>query len=226
LFQIYRTSKGSSRLAYIEMNTVSRIKLSSIHRNGDIPDLFHDGSRIIAYEVENPGLRSRSLVVLREVSGTLLRLADFPFAELKDLDGDGKPELISRARPLGQFFALECREFRTMAAAAFQTRIYYFSKGKFERDARRFSDYISARISENERAISAQDPRSVIRYGDYLSRTLSVYFDLDEIGRGREGWKKFTSGFPVKENDPAPVRKCMKEMESKLRDELKIPSDW
>jgi hypothetical protein len=225
-FNVYRVSGRNAKLAYLEINPTMRITLSSIHRDGGIPDLIGDGSRIVAYSATFPATEQQSLIVLRQAEGKLTRLGDYPFALFEDVDGDGKLELVARARPLGSLFAIECESFRSMAQTAFQTRIYSWKGAGLARSSLHFPGYFENHIAELERELSSTDPRRTDDYGGYLGNALSLYFDYDEIGHRRRGWERFVSLFPVRSFDPPRVKSCMKQMEGTMRRALRIPDDW
>lgn len=224
--RVYRVENGRARIAYMEPNPTARIALSAIHNDGRLSDLAGDGTRVIAYSLTFPGTQEQALVVLKAGGGKVSPAGSYRFGAFWDLDGDGRPELVSRERPLGQFFSVECESFRAMAQTAFQPRVYSWSGGRLVPASARFPGYFQSRIAELQKELAAKDPREVESYGDYLGSSLSLYFAERELGGGREAWGRFRSRFPVRPSDPAAVRRCMGEMESKLRSKLAIPPDW
>ena len=224
----YRLAARKTSLILYEPAFGARMVLASIHAGGGIPDLLGDGSRVLAYE--STLTQYSKLVVLRYARGKVQRVTDLAFSHFEDIDGDGGLEIVEQSRPLGKFFQLECESFFTQAQAAFRTRIHSLTAGPDKavlRDVSASHPYFyERRIRDIGDRLAAVDLRKTRDYGGYLGPALSQYFDYAEIGRGKEGWAKFRERFTPRASDPAKVSQCLREMETTLRRELKIPEGW
>ncbi|HBL18587.1 MAG: hypothetical protein A2X36_07625 [Elusimicrobia bacterium GWA2_69_24] len=236
---VYRKSGGAPRLGvslvtdrgqkllHMKIGSSFDIKLASIHKSGSIPDLAGDHSRIVAYQTALTGVKQESLILLRYRDGALEALPSLPFGRFSDIDRDGTLEIVSRERPLGQFFMIGCESYMRRAQDAFRTSIHAFRQGRVVRVSKSYPWYFDNSRQEMLARLDAIDLRSgEADPGQYLSVALSVYYDYQEMGRAREGWKEFRRLNPARPADPPPVQRCMKEVELTLRKRLKIPSDW
>ncbi|MDE2290650.1 MAG: hypothetical protein KGL53_01100, partial [Elusimicrobia bacterium] len=235
---VYRKDDGSERLyvtlagrrgtrtLHLELGGAARLELASVHDRGDLPDLFGDGSRVVAYRSVLPALSESTLLVFRYASGRLTLAGRVPGGRFKDVDGDGRPEVVGRERPLGALFSIGCRSFHAMAQSAWRTDVYALAGGRLVKASARYRPFFDARIARTRAEVSAVDARSTDDYGGFLGKTLSLYFDYAESGRAREGWREFEALYPVRASDPAPVKKCLRQMEATLKDRLAIPADW
>ncbi|HVE11819.1 MAG TPA: hypothetical protein VNI01_00370 [Elusimicrobiota bacterium] len=224
--RIYHVAQGRAKMVYLEPTFSAKMALASIHDGGALPDLAKDGSRILAYSVTFRGTGEEALVVLKARGGKLQRVGRYPFGEFRDLDRDGRPEVVSRDRPLGQFFSLECQSFRTMAQTAFRPRVYAWRGGTLVNASAEFPRFFSEKVAALSAGLERADARSSGDYGGFLGDALSVFFAERELGRGRDAWREFQGRFQVRATDPPGTRRCLAEMDSKLRATLAIPSDW
>ncbi len=113
-----------------------------------------------------------------------------------------------------------------MAKSAFRTKVYSLRKGRLVADSRSFPELFEKSIAAHEEELARNDPRETGDYGSFLGSALSLYFDYAELGQGRRGWGRFRELFAPRRSDPRGVKRCLKEMESVLRERLEIPSDW
>lgn len=224
--RVYRVDAERAKLIHLEPGFGKTLSFAAIHDAGGIPDLAGDGSRIVAYRVEFRGAGQEKLVLLRYAGGGIKRVAELPFGRFEDFDADGKPEIVSRSRPLGQWFQIECESFHSMADAAFRTTIHGWKGAELVSVSKRYPDFYREEIRRREAELAGVSPRGTEDYGGYLGSALSLYFDYAEIGQGQTGWKKFTALFPVRAIDPPPVKRCAREMEATLRERLGIPEGW
>ncbi|MBI5242860.1 MAG: hypothetical protein HY922_04140 [Elusimicrobia bacterium] len=223
---IVYAAKKKALIIYYEPS-LAGLRLASVHEGGELPDMAGDGSRILAYVVEFSGIQQSSLVLMRYANGKLARVGrPLQFAEFEDISMDGSPEIVSRERPLGGFFSLDCDAFFTMAQAAQRTRIHAFENGRLETVSSKFPAFYRAHMSNLEVELANNDPVKTGRYGDYLGAALSLYFDYEETGRRKEGWERFKQAFKTPSGAPAKARNCMQEMGLTLRRKLNIPPDW
>lgn len=202
------------------------LSLARVHRDGGIHDLAGDYSRIVAYRTIFPGIGQEKLRVFRYAAGKIRHLADFDQGRFEDVDGDKAWEIVTQDRPLGKYFMINCKSFYTMADKAFRTRIYAWRDKRLVNASRQYASYYNARIAEVRGQVGAIDARSTQDYGGFLALTLQLYFDYAQIGQAREGWGEFRTLYPVKATDPKPVKRCLEQMETELRDRLNIPKDW
>ncbi len=223
---VYRVTRNGAKLIHTAPAFSREYSLASIHDGGDIPDLFGDGSRLIAYRVKRTNLEHDSLVVLRYAKGKISKLAALPFGRFQDLDEDGRPEIVSAERPLGRWFQLECDSFYTMAKTAFRMRVHSLRNGKVVLDSKSFPELFEKSIQSHEAELARSNSREVEDFGPRLGSALSLYFDHAELGRGRRGWERFREFFAPKWSDPRGVKRCLKEIESVLRERLEIPDGW
>ncbi len=223
---VYLHDAKSVHTLHMELGGSSRIELDGIHSEGVLPDLEKDGARIIAYRVVLPALDQETLVILRYAKGTLEKTARVPGGRFQDLDGDGRPEVVGRERPLGALFTIGCQSFHTMAQSAWRVGVQALRGGTLVKASEEQRPFFERRIADTRRRLSAIDARATEDYGGFLGATLSVYFDYAAMGRGREGWREFRALYPVKASDPGPVKRCFQDMEAELRRRLAIPEDW
>ncbi len=223
---IYRVTRKGARLIHTAPAFSREFSLASIHSGGEIPNLLGDGSRVVAYRMKRTNMDYESLIVLRYAKGKMSKLAGLPFGRFRDLDGDGRQEIVSAERPLGRWFQLECDSFHSMAKNAFRTKVYSLKKGRLVPDSGSFPDLFEKRIEAHEAELSRANARETGDYGAFLGSALSLYFDHAELGRGRRGWERFRELFAPKWSDPRGVKRCLKKMESVLRQRLEIPDSW
>lgn len=226
--RLYVTLEGPKGLKtlHMEIGGAQEVALDAVHSGGDLPDLGRDGGRVVAYRLSAPALGQDTLVVLRWAGGRLEKTARLPGGRFADLDGDGKPEVVTRERPLGPLFTIACQSFHTMAQAAWKSDVYEWRGGRLEKASERHRAFYDRRIAEARERAAAIDARATDDYGGFLGLTLSVYFDYAASGRAREGWGEFKKLYPVRASDPGPVKKCLKQMETELKARLAIPEDW
>jgi len=220
----YRIDKNAS-LIYFQTSAAS-IRLAPLHDGGGIPDLIGDGSRVLAYVVEFPS--QEPLLSLLRYSGGKLASMGRPLegGDFEDIALDGRLEVISRERPLGQFFDLGCDSFFTMAQTARRTRIHAVEHGGLRTVSAEFPAFYRAHMSNLEAELAGNNPVQTGRYGDYLGSALSLYFDYMETGRRKEGWERLKKAFELPAAAPGRVKDCMREMGSTLRRKLNIPPEW
>lgn len=220
------TDRGQ-RLLHMKIGSSFDISLASIHKKGSIPDLMGDLSRIVAYQTAMTGVSQETLHLLRYHEGALEALPALPFGRFEDIDQNGTLEIVSRERPLGQFFMIGCESYMRRAQDAFRTSIHAFRQGRLVRVSKSYPWYYENSRKQMLARLDAIDLRSgQADPGQYLAVALSIYYDYEEMGRAREGWKEFRRLNPARPADPPPVQRCMKEVELTLRKRLKIPSDW
>lgn len=224
--KVYLVSKSRAKLLFLEPGFSKKLALDPIHKTGQIPDLMQDGSRVLAYHETLPAVGQETLVLLRYSGGALERLGDLPYGRLQDLDSKGPPEVVSRSRPLGQFFQLECESFHSMAQSAFRTEVRAFRGGEVVPVSKEFPRLYEDDIRALEAKLAATDPRKTQDYGGFLGSALSLYFDYEALGRGKEGWGRFRAMFEPHAGDSAAAKRCLSEMETELKTRLDIPSDW
>ena len=216
----------TARLIHFEPSVAS-IRFAPIHDGGEIPDLIGDGSRVLATIVEFPGFQQRLLVLMRYAGGKLIRIGrPLESAEFEDIALDGRLEIVSHERPLGQFFSLSCDSFFTMAQTARRTRIHAFESGGLRTVSAEFPAFYRAHMSNLEAELASNNPAKTGHYGEYLGAALSLYFDYEETGRRKEGWERLRGAFQLPAAAPGKVRDCMREMGSVLRRKLNIPPEW
>lgn len=224
--RVYRAAGGKQKLAHLDPGFGLRLALSPVHADGRLPDLLGDGSLAVAYTAAFPGVGRESLVLLRIHRGKVERLGDLPSGRLEDVDGDGRLEAVSRARPLGQWFIVDCQSFHAMGQSAFRTSVHALEPAGLRRVSERHRGYFEELIRRRTAELSRRDPRAETDYSGYFGEALSLYFDHAEIGRGREGWRRFKALFPTRRTDPPVVKRCLRKMEDSLREKLGIPPDW
>jgi len=225
LYVYFVGRKGFNTLHMYPGSSVD-LSLAAAHGDGTIPDLAGDYSRILAYRTIFPGIGQEKLRVFRYAGGKIRHLADFDQGRFEDVDGDKTWEIVTQDRPLGKYFMINCKSFYTMADKAFRTSVYAWRDKRLVNASRQYEGYFKTRIEDVRGQVSGIDARSTKDYGRFLALTLQLYFDSAQIGKAREGWGEFRTLYPVKATDPKPVKRCLEQMETELRDRLNIPKDW
>ncbi|MFH2201915.1 MAG: hypothetical protein ABIJ96_02265 [Elusimicrobiota bacterium] len=225
--RVYRLGAGQAKLLHLEPGFGKTVRLADIHAAEELPDLNGDGSRIAAYLTERKNINQTTLLVLRYANGRLERLADFSGGEFRDLNEDGRPEILERTLPLGKFFNINCEEvFHSLAQNAYRTRVYAWQDGAYQPASRKFPAFLQRRIKETRERLDGVDIRATDSYGDYLGDALSLFFLYEEKGDKRAGWKEFSRRFKVRKTDLPPVKRCYGKLRSELKEKLSIPEDW
>ena len=227
-FFVFAHAKGKASLIHLHPALSSHAELDALNAQGELPDLFEDRDRWLLYTTESPGVSGPR----RFLNASLWRKGRFspafrplPQGEAKDLDGDGKPEFLSWDQPLGQFFAVECRSFRSLAAARRGT-VYRWKDSALVDVSADFPKVFQAEDSRLEASIEGHDPRDTSRYGDFLSDAISLYYARERLGRAQDGWGVLTRLLRPGLTDPGPVAACKEKILSDLRWHLEIPDYW
>jgi len=223
---VYLVGKKDFRTLHMYPGSSVDLALADVHKEGRIYDLAKDHSRIFAYRTIFPGIGQEKLRVFRYARGKIRHLADFDQGRFEDIDKDKTWEIVAQDRPLGKYFMMNCKSFYTMADKAFRTRVYAWRDKRLVKASGDYLDYFEGRIEDTRDQVGAINARSTKNYGRFLALTLQLYFDHAQIGKAREGWGEFRTLYPVKRTDPKPVKRCLQQMETKLRDRLSIPQDW
>ncbi|TBR25976.1 hypothetical protein EPO15_01160 [bacterium] len=226
--RLYVTLEAASQVKtlHMELGGAQKIALDGVHGEGKLPDLGQDGGRVIAYRLTAPALEQESLIVLRWAGGRLEKTARLPGGRFLDVDGDGRPEAVTRERPLGPLFTISCSSFHTMAQAAWRSEVYAWRNGSLVKASQNYKPFYDERIAQTRGRAAAIDARATDDYGGFFGLTLSLYFDYAASGRSREGWTEFRRLYPVRASDPGPVKKCLGQMETELKRRLNIPDGW
>jgi len=241
---VYALLKDRTVMVYSHPSAVDRLEFSrSMLSDREFVNLLRDGSRTIVYHAATPGLNKRVLYILRcggqGAAGTfgralsypgrgggprVRRVAAFPEGTLRDVDDDGRLEIVSRALPLGRFFSVECEDFQTLAQTAFQTRIYSWRDGRFVDVSAKFPAFFESDIARLEERL-ALIPKEK-RPGDYLGGAVAVYYDYTAEGKRRKGWERLCE---LLKPPPIPIPRlaeCINKVKTDLRRKLGIPADW
>ena len=189
------------------------------------PDIFKDGVPSLAVHAKNKSSGQSTLTIMRYQKPGFKKLAAVPNGQLRDLDRDGVPELVSESLPLGRFFTASCEGFQTMAQAARKREIYRFEGGKLRPDSASFPDYFQDALELDSDRLERMKPTKDESPGPFLSQALTVYFDYAALGRGREGWRRFTQEIRPDRNLPG-IDSCLRQITGDLRAKLSIPDDW
>lgn len=189
------------------------------------PDIFKDGVPSLAVHGRSKSSERASLTVLRYQKPGFKKLATLPNGQLRDLDRDGVPEIVSESLPLGQFFTASCEGFETMAQAARRREIHRFQDGKLLAASSSFPEYFRDALELDSEKLERMLPTKDTSPGPFLSQALTVYFDYAALGRGKEGWQRFTEEIRPSRRLPG-VDECLRQITGDLRAKLSIPSDW
>lgn len=223
-------SLGRSRKAYLIHTHAAageQIDFDETLGKSRFPDLLKDGARTLLYRAFSPALNQRTLYVLRYSKPRFKRIGVFPDGRLKDMDGDGRYEIVTRELPLGRFFLVGCEEtFQTMAQGAYQTDIQAWRGGRFVSVASRFPEFYAQSIAREEEALRMMDAEKTNRPGDYLALALTLYYDYAARGEKQRGWERFLELCRPPRHAPSAVRECLEKIKEDLRARLSIPEDW
>lgn len=215
--RVYAALHGKAALVYLHPG-VEKLELL------DAPKGLAGSEPVFLYRAELGGLGRPTLHVLSPRGLRVRSIGRFPDARVEDLDGDGRPEIVSRVLPLGRFFAAECDTFYALADTAYRTDIHSWRKGGFADVSASFPDFYAARISRTERELGAFDRRG--RPADYLGASIALYYDYAARGERRLGWERLSE---LLEPPPFPVpglAACARRIKEGLRRKLEIPADW
>jgi hypothetical protein len=222
---VYARLQGRSLMVYTHPGTVDRLEFSRLMLSDrEFPNLLRDGSRVVSYRALTPGLTKTSLYVLRLDGKRVRRVAVFPEGRFKDVDDDGRMEVISRDLPLGRFFSVGCEEFRTVAQTAFQTRIYSWRNGRFDDVSAKYPAFFTEDLAAQEEKL-ALIPKER-KPGEYVAGALTVYFDYASEGKSREGWRRLCELIKPPSVAVPHLAACVEKVKGDLRQELSIPADW
>lgn len=219
----YTFLAGKRYLTYTHPGSGERQELDELSSQ-KLFDFFRDGSKALLYRSTN-ALGQTMLYVMRYDKKRFRRAGSFPQGRARDLDGDGRFEIISRRRPLGRFFPVGCAGYGSMADAAWKTEVHVWDGTAFSPAPGKFAAFYASLASKDEAALKALEPEKRARAGDYLGAALTLYFDLESAGRGREGWTRLKEALsPVA--SVAGSDSCAEQVEKDLRRSLNIPPDW
>jgi len=222
---VYALIKDKPVLVYTHPSVVDRLEISrSMLSDREFTNLLRDGSRTIVYHATTPGLNTRVLHVLRCTGARVRRIASFPDGRLKDIDEDGRMEIISRNLPLGRFFTVGCEDFQTMAQTASQLRISRWTDGRFVDVSAQFPGFFDEDIAglEEHLALIPKEKRP----GDYLGSALAVYYDYAAKGAQRQGWERLNALLKPPSTSVPRLTRCLEQVKADLRQKLAIPLDW
>jgi hypothetical protein len=223
--RVYALANGEQKLVFMHPSPLETPSLDPALSQKRFVDLFNDGSRALAYRMVNPALNRSTLHVLRWKKGGFSRAGSFPEGKLRDLDGDGRFELVTQTAPLGRFLTVSCDRFETTVPSALKTDVMRSKGGKFESASGRYPEFFKARIAEHERALQALEADKAERAGQYISVALSLYFDHAAYGEGRRGWARLTELLDPKTRLPGAAN-CVEQITKDLRAKLSIPAGW
>jgi hypothetical protein len=222
--EIYVVLKGKVYLGYSHPAQTEWLELDGTPAGRTFADLFHDGSRVVAYRATVRAINSTSLNVVRFKNFKLQRVGSFPDGRFLD-DGD-KTLILSRDLPLGRFLAVSCEDFGTTSQSAFRTRLYAPAKGRFVDVSAKHPEFYASEIARKETAIGRLKGELQKNAGEYLGLTLSLYYDYAARGEARKGWNRQAEFFKVPGLAPPAVKVCFESMRKDLRGRLGVPADW
>lgn len=215
-----------ARLIYREPSSSFRLELERIHDRGRLPALYHDGRPTLAFVSHGGGVKTLHLVRF-SAHTPQVEETPLPEASLRDVEGNGTLQVVSRSLPLGRLYEIECGDFHTRAAQnAWKTVIYDFKDGRLVAASAHHARWFNAHLAQLEGDIASMDPRATKRYGEFLGASLAIYFDHAEKGTPRQGWGRFTELFRAGEGDPAGTSDCLNQVKIDLRGKLGIPDSW
>lgn len=222
---IYATLNGKQVMIYTHPSASEAPSLEEGLTQKRFPDFFKDGSRALVYRMVNKELGQSTLYVLRWQKGRFKRAGAFPEGRVRDLDGNGRFEILTRSAPLGRLMTVSCPRFETTVTAAVKTDVQVWEEGGFVSAAERFPAVFERRIAEDGAALAALEPRKSERAGDYVSLAITLYYDYAAAGKGRQGWELLSRNLDPGSALPGAAA-CLEKIRSDLRARLSIPDDW
>lgn len=222
--EIYALLKDRAYLVWTHPGASERLDLDGGPVGRGFPDLFGDGSRVIAYRVTVTALNATTLRLL-SARGLKIETAGV-FPEGRFLSVRGKTIVAARELPLGRFLSVGCEDFNTVSQSAFKTTLHAPRKGRFVDVSASHPDYYAGEILRKEAALERLRSNLQDHAGEYLGLALSLYYDYAARGEARKGWARQADFFKVPAYAPSPVKACFAAMRGDIRARLRIPADW
>lgn len=222
---VYAQYKDRVYLIYTHPGGISeRLELDPIMLAEQFPDLLRDGSRVVVYRATIAGLNKKTLYIVRLKGLRAQLLGSFPEGELKRMGADSRPVIAAKSLPLGRFFTAECEFFSTLAQNAFETRLYAVQAGSFHDVSESYPWFYDEDIARLEEWLSRMPKEK--HPGDYLSGTVSLYFDYAAKRERRKGWTRLNELLAPQSHNIPHLNSCLEQVKSTLRRKLSIPQDW
>lgn len=222
---VYALLRGLPRLIYTDAGLHETRRLDTALGERALPSPWA-GVRALLLRVRNPALDRDDLTILRLEGAGFKRLGVFREGKLEDLDGDGRPEIVSRERPLGRFHRVSCREFFASGAAAVRTDVHAWRGGRLLLVSSEFPDLYDGLLAEDEARLLELEKTRRERPSDYLAAALTLYFDLASKGERRRGWERLRGLSKPPAAAPPGASECAAQLMTEARRELGIPEDW
>jgi hypothetical protein len=221
--EVHVVAKRKAYLGFTHPSTVERLEFDPSPA-GRVADMFHDGSRTLAYRATRVALGATELNILRWKKFRIERIATFPEGRFLRLESG--PVVAARELPLGRYLSMGCEDFGTISRTAFKTTLHAPRDGGFKDVSSKNPEYYKAEIARKEAAMARLKDELEKNAGEYLGLALSTYYDYAALGRAREGWTRLREFFTIPALAPASVKTCMAAMEKDLRGKLDIPAAW
>jgi len=227
---IYAERGGQRSLVYTHPGALSYPELDEGQPPRRFSALFKDGSRTLVYRMTNELSAESKLYILRLQDGRFKRLGVFQDGRLKDLDGDGVPEVVAR-KPLEGSTMIRCEEFHADAGSARETSIFRWDGRRFADVSARHPDFYEQRLAGDRQALVRLEPERLKLSGAYAGAALTLYFDEKDAGRPKEAWKHLNDLIEANVSNPAVLawrhhKECIAQLRAEARQRLRIPADW
>lgn len=227
---IYAGRDGKDALVYTHPGALSYPALDEGQPPRRFSTLLKDGSRTLAYRMINELSDGSKLYLLRLQGGRFRQLGVFQDGRLKDLDGDGVPEVVAR-KPLEGSTMIRCEEFHADASSARETSLFAWDGQHFRDVSSKHPDFYERRLAADRQALVQLEPERLKLSGAYAGAALTLYFDERDAGRPKEAWRHLDDLIDANVSNPAVLawrhhKECIAQLRAEARRRLRIPADW
>ncbi len=227
---IYASGAGGKTLVYTHPGALAFPELDADQPPRRFSSIFKDGSHTLVYRMTNELSPTSKLYIVRLKDGRFKRYGPFSEGRLRDVNADGKPEVIVRKPPEGSTM-IRCEEFHADAGSARQTEILAWDGTRFADVSAKYPEFFEQRLPQDRQALAELEPQRLKLSGAFAGAALTLYYDEKAAGHPKEAWQHLNALIDANASHPAVLawshgKECVAKLRSEARERLHIPADW